>query len=314
VYVVGGGWLSKYNAATGKLLWRSNPDRTFDTVYESLSLSDNLVLVAGFPCGSASDPGGNVYAFNATTGALVWSAGAADGLVESVVVGTSYVVTTGVAAGSEGYNLTVIKLSNGKHVWISDPGCFPPDQAPPVVVGQVVMGYGCDNLGRSVLEGMDIATGAVLWTLPTGWIAQRGDLAGSAGAHFFATAPSGTVDDLNPLTGQVGYSLGQAASVLAVDTSRVYATCGTSDLCAYNIGTGAVEWQKTNPSGTTFVAEADGVLYLNSGEALNATTGQGIKKIWSVSPPVTEMAVGDGRIAVIASDPRVVDLYGLPGH
>ena len=314
VYAVGGGRLSKYNAATGKLLWRSKPDRTFNTLYQSLSISDNLVLVAGFPCGSESDPGGNVYAFNATTGALVWSAGAADGLVETVVVGTSYVVTTGVAAGSEGYNLTVLKLSNGKNVWSSDPGCFPPDQAPPVVVDQVVMGYGCDIRGNDVLEGMDIATGAVLWTLPTGWIAQRGDLAGSAGAHLFATSPSGTVDDLNPLTGQVGYSLSRAVSVLAVDTSRVYATCGTSGLCAYNIGTGTLEWRATKPSGTTFAAEADGVLYLNSGEALNASTGQGIKKIWSVYPPVSEMAVGDGRIAVIAAEPRLVDLYGLPGH
>ena len=40
--------------------------------------------------------------------------------------------------------------------------------------------------------------------------------------------------------------------------------------------------------------------------------GQVIKKLWSPSPAANALAVGDGRIAVV-SDPRVLDLYGLPG-
>jgi outer membrane protein assembly factor BamB len=319
VYTVGDAQLSRYDPATGKVLWRSNPDKRFDEIYQSLSISANLVLAAGFFCGSESDPGGAVTAFNASTGARVWSAGAADGLVGSVVVGTSYVVTTGEAAGSEGYNLTVLHLSNGANAWNSSPGCFGPfvNPTPPVIVGLVVMGYGCDSHGNPVLQGMNIATGAVLWKLPTGWVAQRGDLAGSAGAHLYATGPSGTVAGLNPLTGHVQYSLSQAVNVLAVDTARVYATCGTSghDVCAYNIGTGALAWEnKTLPAATVLAAEADGVLYLDSGQALSAATGQLIKQIWSPSQPATEIAVGDGRIAVVTTDPETVGLYGLPGH
>ena len=63
------------------------------------------------------------------------------------------------------------------------------------------------------------------------------------------------------------------------------------------------------------VAEAAGVLYLDSGFALNAGTGQYITTIWQ-SPsnsPATALAVGDGRIAVV-SEPRILDLYGLRGY
>jgi hypothetical protein len=236
-----------------------------------------------------------------------------------VVVGTSYVVTTGQAAGSEGYQVGVLDLSNGKNDWFSSPGCFAPnaDEVPPVVVGEVVMGFGCDSVGNPLLEGLNIATGAVLWTLPaTGWVPQRGDLAGSAGAHLYATDPAGTVEDLDPLTGHVEYSLSGAVSVLAVDTSRVYATCGPKGgfVCAYNIGTGALDWEnKTVPAGTVLAAEADGVLYLGSGAALSAATGRLIKQIWSSATPATWLAVGDGRIAVVPAGSAAVSLYGLPG-
>jgi outer membrane protein assembly factor BamB len=179
-----------------------------------------------------------------------------------------------------------------------------------VVVGLVVMGYGCDNQQAATLQAWNLATGAPLWSLPTGWAPQRGDLAGSAGSHLYATDPSGTVVDLNPKSGQVEYSLSQAVNVLAVDTSRVYATCGSQgqSLCAYNTSTAALEWQKTNLSASpTSAAEADGVLYLGTGAVLNAATGQRITKIGE-SP----VAVGDGRIVAVP-DPRVIDLFGLPG-
>ena len=160
---------------------------------------------------------------------------------------------------------------------------------------------------------------ASVWSLSGGWAFQSGDLSGPAGTHLYATDPSGTVVDLNLLTGQVEYSLNQAVTVLAVDTSRVYATCGSSGqfLCAYNISTGAVEWQDTQLlASPALAAEADGVLYLGTGVAVNAASGQVIKTLWSArngNPPATAIAVGDGRIAVV-TDPRVLDLYGLKGY
>src|SRR5262249_7398369 len=138
---------------------------------------------------------------------------------------------------------------------------------------------------------------------------------GAHGKHLYATDPTGTVVDLNPRTGQAGYSLRQAVTVLAVDNSRVYATCGSQhqNLCGYNIGTGALAWQDTQLLGTPkLAAEADGVLYLNYGAALNTATGKRTTRIWPINPPRTALAVGDGRIATVTG--RKINLYGLPGY
>jgi len=308
LYAITNGRLSKYNPATGKLIWRKTPDPSFTEAYDSLAISANLILVGGSDCLSVSDPNGIVYAYNAATGAPVWKAlpaGPVDGVV---ALGSSYVVTAGESAAAA-YVVSVFNLSNGKLIWSGD-GCLTSGPTEPVVVGLVVIGYGCDNQQLDTLQAWNLATGAPLWSLPTGWAPQRGDLAGSAGSHLYATDPSGTVVDLNPKTGQVEYSLSQAVNVLAVDTSRVYATCGSQgqSLCAYNTSTGALDWQKTNlATPPTSAAEADGVLYLGTGAVLNAATGQRITKIGE-SP----VAVGDGRIVAVP-DPRVIDLFGLPG-
>jgi hypothetical protein len=206
----------------------------------------------------------------------------------------------------------VFNLANGSLVWSTQQGCGIGGHA--VVVHLVVISYGCDAQGSETLEGNSLATGAMLWSRPGHWRIQSGDLSGSAGKHLYATNPSGTTVALNPLTGQVQYSLG-TVGVLAVDSSRLYANCA-SGICAYDINTGVLDWQGY-PGGASIAAEADGVLYLNSGAALNAATGKVITTIWGGMEIAAEasaaIAVGDGRIAVV-SDPRVLDLYGLPGY
>jgi hypothetical protein len=87
-------------------------------------------------------------------------------------------------------------------------------------------------------------------------------------------------------------------------------------MCAYNLSTGAMEWQSSQFSVTpALAAEAGGVLYLDIGDALNAATGRVIKVLntGNIDAPATALAVGDGRIAAV-SDPRVLDLFGLPGY
>jgi outer membrane protein assembly factor BamB len=212
----------------------------------------------------------------------------------------------------------VLNLSNGKLVW-SNFGCLEGDTEGPLVVGQMVISYSCDNQSNASVDANSLATGTLAWSLPAGWTFQSGDLSGSAGKHLYATDPSGAVEALNPQTGNMEYSLSGAVTVLAVDLSRVYATCGGPNgyVCAYNITTGAQEWQNTQPMviSTTLAAEADGVLYLDVGEALNAATGKIIKALWQVTnfnTPPTALAVGDGRIALV-NDPRVLDLFGLKG-
>jgi hypothetical protein len=319
VYAMTNYKLSKYNAATGRLIWRINPDPTFapGTVlhFDSLAVSGNLVIVgADDSCETESEISGSISAFNASTGAPVWSANspAELGLAGAVVSG-SYVVTAG---ADDAYGVAVFNLSNGKPVWgHSDCGSNQSDL--PLVVGRLVMSYGCDSQNNETIEADNLATGAAVWSLSGSWKLQSGDLNTSGGTHLYVTNPSGTVVDLDPRTGQVGYSLSQAVTVLAVGQFRAYATCGSRgrDLCAYNTSTGAREWQNTqfDLGPGALVAEAAGVLYLDDGVALNAGTGQLITQIWQSSNNATAITVGDGRIAVV-SDPRILDLYGLPGY
>ena len=79
------------------------------------------------------------------------------------------------------------------------------------------MSCGCDSEGNPTIQASNLATGAVVWSLPGRWTLQRGDLSGSAGRHLHATNPAGTVVSLNPQTGHAQYSLAPAVRVLAVD-------------------------------------------------------------------------------------------------
>jgi outer membrane protein assembly factor BamB len=309
LYAVTNGRLAKYNPATGGLIWRRALSESFILDARSLSVAGGLVVVGDLGCDSVSDPNGFIQAFNASTGARVWSQPITPvgGALDQMVVSGSYVVAAGTSPGG-GRPVSVHQLSSGALVWyrLKEP-CGP---STVLVVAQLVMSSGCGQNFTEVLTARNIATGAVAWSHSGNWQPQRGDIGGSAGRHLYATNPSGTVVSLDPLTGKTQYSLAQAVSVLAVDTARAYATCGGLGVCAYSTATGAQQWS-INPGFTPVLgAEAGGVLYLDQGTALSAATGKTVAELGG--GPASALAVGDGRIAVV-TDPRVLDLYGLPG-
>jgi hypothetical protein len=313
LYVMANDVLTKYNAATGSVIWRSVPDPTFSENYNTVDVAGGgLIIVAGSYCFSASEPGGDVWAINASTGAIVWHSVPTGEEIDGAVVTKSDVIASGIDAA--GYSMAVLNLRNGKTLWTGG-GCQGGTNLP-LQVGNLVMSY-CDSQGNATAEARSLTTGAVAWSLPSGWLFQRGDLGGPQGTHLYATDPSGAVVDLNPQTGKVQYTLSGAVNVLAVDSSRVYATCNSqgADLCAYSTSTGGLEWQDTRLATVALAADADGVLYTDQGDAFNAATGHVIKALWpsGIYRSVTALAVGDGRIAV-CGDPRVVDLFGLPGY
>ncbi len=86
-----------------------------------------------------------------------------------------------------------------------------------------------------------------------------------------------------------------------------------SGLCAYDSAAGTLRWQVTIPgSSPALAAEAGGILYLDQGMALNTKTGRTIKVLWQ-NATATSLVIGNGRIAAV-TDPRIVDLYGLPSQ
>ena len=312
LYAVTTGRITKYDAATGALIWRRNPDSSFSHVYPSLAVAGGLVIVGELDCGSQSSPEGTIRAFNATTGAPVWSKPMPRlGALQRLVVSNGLVVAAG-ASEQSGLVITVRKLTTGANVWTQSNLCI---LGGLMVVKQVVITPSCTTTDNIV--GRNLTTGAVVWTRTGDWVLQRGDSDTAAGHHVFAINPSGTVVSLAPLTGKTQFPLAGAASVLAVDGSQAYGACGSlnNDVCAYNTGTGRLRWQAKSFEATepVLAAEAGGVLYVDQGAALDTATGQVLTTLWGGGPPpASALAVGDGRVAAVTG-PRVVDLYGLPG-
>jgi hypothetical protein len=316
LYAVTNGRLSKYNPATGALIWRrslldpiTNEPFTLDA--RSLSVAGGLVVVGDLGCDSVSDPNGFIQAFSASTGARAWSQQITPGggALDQMGVSGSYIAAAGSSPGG-GTVVSVHQLTTGALVWSpTTDGCGP---GTVLVAAQLVISYGCTQSLAEKVTARSIATGALAWSKTGNWVLLRGDAGSTAGRHLFAASPSGTVVSLNPLTGAAQFSLADAADVLAADATRAYGNCGSLGVCAYSTTTGARLWNAHPGYIPTLAAEAGGVLYLDQGNALNAATGKPITALWPANDPASALAVGDGRIAVV-TDPRVLDLFGLPG-
>jgi outer membrane protein assembly factor BamB len=309
VYAMAGEWLTKYDEATGHVIWTVNPDPASNTGYGSLAVAGGLVVVGELSCDSESDPNGSMQAFSAATGALAWTRPISPdgGALLQMVVSGGLVVASGTSAGS-GNVVSVHRLATGALVWSRGSGACDSDA---LVVAKLVISYRCRQDGASSVFARTF-TGSKVWSLHGGWRLQRGDTDAAGGHHLYVTSPTGTVVSLDPLTGAAQYSLAGASHVLAVDNTRVYAVCARgAAVCAYNSTSGNKRWQAATAATVKLAAEAGGVLYLDQGQALNTGTGQTIATLWQFLT-TTSLAVGDGRIAAV-TDPRVLDLYGLPG-
>jgi len=318
LYAIANGRLTKYNPATGHVIWRRHisagigqgTSLGFVTSLGAIGLSvaNGLVIVGMLGCDSVSDPNGFVQAYNATTGALVWSKPPtpAGGPLDQMVVSGAFVAAAGDSQDAGGV-MSVRRLSSGAAVWDRFTAC---GSGAVAITAGLVISARCDPASPA-LVARDLANGAPAWSLPGAWTVQRGDQGGGAGGHLFATNPSGTVVGLNPATGNTLYTLAAATNVMAVDGARAYGDCGALGVCAYSTATGARVWNAQPGTATpALAAEAGGVLYLDQGLALNSGTGKTFETLWSGG--ASGLAIGDGRIAVV-NDPRVIDLFGLHG-
>jgi hypothetical protein len=157
----------------------------------------------------------------------------------------------------------------------------------------------------------------VVWRR-TGDFVVRGDRPGSDSTHVFTNSVA-----LNSATGATRYPLVGATRVDAVGTNRVFGACGTV-VCAFGKATGARAWTSTIAASTDPIGSPSGIddnvraavaatlLYLPTGQVLNTGNGKLVTRLWTGQ--AVAMSVGDGYVlAVPASSPRVMDVYGLPG-
>jgi len=316
VYAAGGGFVAKYNAASGRLLWRRSTSDTSQDINDSIAVGNGLVVVGGSQCGSASDPLGIIQAFNATTGKVSWTRPITpvEGALDTLAVSSGLVVSAGDSPGS-GPQLSVRRISTGALVWMSnrDVSC----RGRMLVVAEVVITGGSSDCsgGAPPIVARKLASGALVWQRTGAWTLQRGDASSSAGHHVFVTNPKGTIVSLNPLTGRRQFALPEATTVIAVGAAQAYATCG-SDVCAYSTSDGSLRWKVGAGFTPALAAEADGVLYLDGGVALDTGNGKTLATLWTGRAALS-LAISDGRIAAVTAPPstlsKVIDLYGLTG-
>jgi hypothetical protein len=310
IYAAVNGSIVATNASTGAVVWKVTPDPELLDFFESIAVSNGLVIVSEEDCESQSDPDGAIEAFKATNGAKVWSHPAGFS-VDRMVVSGADVVETGDSAGG-GQQTSVLKVATGAVVWSKSVFAECANSRNVVVVaGQVVWNRCNASNGSSLLEGDALATGTRTWTRTGAWAIERGDTDATTGHHLYAVNGSGAVSDLNPSTGATRFTLTGSGAVLAVDATNAYATCTTASVCAYSKATGAKAWTSSTPHSDGLAAEANGVLYLTDGSALSTASGATITSLWDTDS-ATALVIGDGRIAVV-NDPRVLDLYGLAG-
>jgi outer membrane protein assembly factor BamB len=223
------------------------------------------------------------------------------------VVSGNTVVTAGNDFPS-GSNIQAINLSTGAAVWSKT---FDNDCAEPALVVHAMVIYNdCD---ASKLVAATLSSGTKVWTRAGVWAVERGDTDTTGARHLYAIPSSGIVTDLNPSSGATHFTLAGATHTLAVDGLRVYAAC-TQGLCAYNRGTGALEWSESSAGGwnvdTSHIAIGGAVLYGANGTVLNASTGVFLAIL--SDQPGNSVAVGDDRVAFTDNN-RIIDLYGLSG-
>jgi putative pyrroloquinoline-quinone binding quinoprotein len=318
LYAAANDVVTRYSPATGRVVWRHVPSASFVLFsgYTALSVARGVVVAASVDCVSESDPVGSVETFSAATGAPGWSVLGGEPDFHMVVSG-GFVVTGG-NSDTDGATVTVYKLTTGAVAWSRNSLPCPSFTGAAEVIAKLVVSYDCTEASGQTLAARRLGTGTTVWSRSGGtWQLQRGDTDTTASRHLYAVNPHGTVVALDPLTGKTLYSLAGASQVLAVDSTRAYAQCdGTDNVCAYNSTSGRLRWEAHTDGTVSIAAEAGGVLYLGDGPALNTGTGQMITALWGdlISGPVqaSALAVGDGRIAAV-TDPRVLDLYGLPG-
>jgi PQQ-like domain len=312
IYEVEAGLLTARTAATGQKLWVA-PSQTpaADFGNYSVAVTNGTVLFANSDCESETNAQAYIEAHNATSGNLTWRH-PLDGGVSDVVVSGSYVVAEADdAIGGGADTVTALRIADGSVAWSATCAGF----RHVVIVAQNVI-YRCssdDQTGDDTVVARHLATGTQAWAASAGQI-LRGDSDATSGAHVYILR-SGVVDDVNPVTGQTRFTLPGATSVLAVDRTRVYASC-PAGVCAYAVATGAQVWAtspENNPMDIRTASEANGVLYLGNGDVLNASNGAFITELFQGgSSGSTPTFVAGGRVGVMKDD-RILDLYGLAG-
>jgi outer membrane protein assembly factor BamB len=246
VFLLDGGGVAAYNAATGKRLWRNTG---FGFVTANLIVAGGLVLVFDTGCDSYSSYDGSVTALDAATGTQRWHE-TGSWRIDTVVADADAVVTSGYCGTCDDeHGVVAYHLTDGATLWTQ------PNQtlAGPVSAnGTILLRH---TTGSNDTWATRISTGKPTWGT------------GAASATV-ATNPSGTqfyIKDADGLcarlagTGRQLWQIPKESGDLAADDRRVY-VASTGRVNTYDATTGRLVWTRplSNPRAPI---RAGGLLY-----------------------------------------------------
>jgi outer membrane protein assembly factor BamB len=248
--------------------------------------------------------GNNVYALNASTGALLWSYTTGFFVVSSPAVANGVVYV-----GSLDKHFYALNASTGALLWSYAAGglLYP---SPAVANGVVYVG-GCSVTNLCALNA---STGALLWSFATGQMLFSSPAV--ANGVVYINAEQGNLSALNASTGTLLWSYNAGGSMFSspvVANGVVYvASDGNGNIYALNASTGALLWSYFTgfPVVSSTPAVANGVVYISSADgnffALNASTGA---LLWSFAADGSP-AVANGVVYVGSHTDNGVDYAG----
>jgi outer membrane protein assembly factor BamB len=252
---------------------------------------------------------GNMYALNASTGAVEWTfnAGTSIGSSPAVANGMVYFASEDGSGGQAG-SIYALNATTGALVWFSKTGAF--DSSPEVANGVV---YVASGHAESSLYALNAATGSVDWTYATGEVTGSPAVAGGV---VYVASFTGVVYALKAATGTLNwsYTIGVGIeSSPAVVNGVVYVGAFDGSIYALNAVAGTTKWAQT--IGTTVEsspAVANGLVYVGSDNgkvyALNASTGA-VDWTYATGDAVTSSPAVANGVVYVGSDDQ--DLYAL---
>ena len=251
-----------------------------------------------------------LYAFNAQTGATLWTAPTGGKVFSSPAIATNGVVYV----GSEDGKLYAFNVQTGAMLWASTTG-YSIVSSPAVANGMVYIG------SRDYkLYAFDAATGATLWIASTG-----GDLLASPAVAKGVVYIGSRDSKLYAFDAATGTTLWMASTGQGIDASPavangiVYNGSRDGNMYAFNATTGALLWTTStnfiiNSSAavanrTVYVGSRDGNMY-----AFNATTGA---TLWTAPTSFrgieTSPMVANGVVYVGSDDGKLYAFNAMKG-
>jgi outer membrane protein assembly factor BamB len=279
----------------------SSPAVAGGSAYAEFSLTAANPFVA--PCNADDE----VAAFNAATGATLWTETAGThGVYYCILCVAMPAVVNGIVYDSAtDSHVYAFNATTGQPVWTATAGGN--DATSPTVANWIV--YIAAGSETGPLYALNATTGAVVWTAGAG-----GESSPTVANNIVYSGPSGgSLDAFNATTGAVvwtqtglsGTSDGLTDASPAVVNGTVFACPNGSAPKGFNATTGALAWTAAAATLTSGPAVANGIFYtggLYRGPlyAFNATTGA---TLWTATTDsIDTPAVANGIVYVGSYD------------